>query len=367
MSNPAKSLTTTTNSMTAASASIHQFSGQDPDYSAYEFLSLCEDVMLGSNVALDEDKMAFVCSRLVPDSRASNLMQSSAFHVNDIGADYGQFKKNFLKVFGGGPKTSLVKQIIHTVEKIRPKESSCSLWDGLVGASQLTNELMRSLEDSKWIAGNDYGKDHAKVIFELIFYISIISEKARLAALTLSFEPGDKVVDFITNLETKIMETNHHSDPPTSDVFSLMASGEEQQTYTVAAAKSFGVCSYCKKPNHDEKRCYRRQREMRKTDAHVGNTNPSGDLAVRPKATTTYTHTDRQKSTGSTVPEGSTPPRWVSNRGPVQFCAVHGQCSHTTDLCRDIAKLRDERQQRGTTSASRPLETDSRQYMRKPK
>ncbi len=63
-------LTIPTNSMTVTSApikvlptsaSIRQYSGQEPDYSAIEFLSLCEDVMKGSSVTTAEDKNG-ICS-----------------------------------------------------------------------------------------------------------------------------------------------------------------------------------------------------------------------------------------------------------------------------------------------------------------
>ena len=68
MSNPSSSSSASpaTNSLTTTtahikvlptSASIRQFSGQDADYSAFEFLSLCEDVMKGSNLVSEEDKM----------------------------------------------------------------------------------------------------------------------------------------------------------------------------------------------------------------------------------------------------------------------------------------------------------------------
>ncbi len=113
---------------------------------------------------------------------------------------------------------------------------------------------MKSLEDAQWIQGSNFDRDNAKDIFELLFYMFHISGKARRAALTLSFKPGDKLVDFITNLETKIMESTHFTEP--TFAAQLMAKQEEQQSYATVAAKSAEVCTYCNKPGHCERRCY---------------------------------------------------------------------------------------------------------------
>ncbi len=130
------------------------------------------------------------------------------------------------------------------------------MWDGLAGASQLTNKCIKSLEDAQWIQGSNFGRDNAKDIFELLIYMFHISGKARRAALTLSFKPGDKVVDFITNLETKVMESNHFTEPQTTFAAPFMAEQGEHQSYATVAAKSAEVCTYCNKPGHCETRCY---------------------------------------------------------------------------------------------------------------
>ncbi len=81
--------------------SIRQFSGSDLDFSARQFLDLCESVIVNSSITEDHDKIAFIRSRLMPGSRALLLMQSSAFSAADIGTNYEVFKKNFIKIFFG--------------------------------------------------------------------------------------------------------------------------------------------------------------------------------------------------------------------------------------------------------------------------
>ncbi len=65
--------------------SIRQFSGGDSDYTARQFLHLCEASIVHSSITEDHDKIAFVKSRLQPGFRALVLMQSSAFAVADMG------------------------------------------------------------------------------------------------------------------------------------------------------------------------------------------------------------------------------------------------------------------------------------------
>ncbi len=72
-------------------------------------------------------------------------MQSSAFSLTDIGSDYEQFKRNYLKVFGNGGRELLVKQVSHTVDTVQSKAASCPIWDALVDANQFANDCVKSL------------------------------------------------------------------------------------------------------------------------------------------------------------------------------------------------------------------------------
>ncbi len=80
---------------TPTPTSVRQFSGSDKDYTAREFITLCEDAINNSCLHNDKDKIFFVRSRLVPGSRALLLMQSSAFATADIGTNFEVFKKTF--------------------------------------------------------------------------------------------------------------------------------------------------------------------------------------------------------------------------------------------------------------------------------
>ncbi len=50
-------------------------------------------------------------------------------------------------------------------------------------------------------------------------------------------------MDLNTNLETKIMESNHFTEPQTTVAAPLTPEQEEQQSYETVVAKSADVCT----------------------------------------------------------------------------------------------------------------------------
>ncbi len=129
--------------------SIREYSGSDHDYSARQFLDLCESAIQNSAITEGPDKIAFIRSRLKKGSRVLLLMQSSAFASSDIGTDYDVFKQNFITVFDGGNEPSIVRQVAHTVDTLQKNASTKPVWDGLVEANQLSMDCLRSLKDNK--------------------------------------------------------------------------------------------------------------------------------------------------------------------------------------------------------------------------
>ncbi len=99
--------------------SIRQFSGSGKGYTARQFLDLCEAAIVNSSVTEDHDKIAFIRSCLLPGSRTLLMMQSSAFASSDICTNYEAFKENFIKILLEGNKTSIVRQVAHTVETLQ--------------------------------------------------------------------------------------------------------------------------------------------------------------------------------------------------------------------------------------------------------
>ncbi len=110
----------------------------------------------------------------------------------------GQITSSFLTVLGDNGGESLVKQVSHTTDNLQSNAASFPIWDGLVGANQLANnsvELERKLS-----------KDNTKKFLQFLFYMFYASGKTPRATLNITFKPENKVVDFVSDLKTKLLE-----------------------------------------------------------------------------------------------------------------------------------------------------------------
>ncbi len=98
------------------------------------------------------------------------MMQSSALTHADIGTNYEAFKKNFIKIFWGGNKTSIVRQIAHTVEALQKNASTRSIWDGMVEANQLVADCIKTLKDTNLAENSQMSEDNLKEFLEFLFF-----------------------------------------------------------------------------------------------------------------------------------------------------------------------------------------------------
>ncbi len=185
--------------------SIRQSSWCGADYAARQFLDLCEAAIVNSSITEDHDKITFIRSCLLPGSRSLLMMQSSAFASADIGTNHDAFKKMFIfKIFFRG-KQNKHCQIAHIVETLQKNASTKPIWDGMIEANQLAIDCIKTLKDTKWVENSQMLEDNLKKCLEFLFYQLHIPEKARRSSLTLNFKPGSKVVDFVPELEVKIL------------------------------------------------------------------------------------------------------------------------------------------------------------------
>ena len=347
--------------VTVSSVSIRPYSGQEADHTAHDFIARCEHVMTVDKVITDGDKIAFFRSHLVPGSRAWCLMQSWDYSYSDTVPDYATLKKQFLTILGSEADVTLLQQIIHVVEEVQGDASTCSLWDGLVGANQLANKCIKSLHDNQWFQGDLITMANVKHFLEWLFYMFLIPGEARCAAFTLfgeSCKTGDELVHSITELKDKLMQFNNSAESPTSTLAPLsplVAEAEQDQSHVPAPGKPPHHCTFCNRLGHNEKRCYRRQKEMRKVRIAS-----LGAMAIEADQLSGSNHCVGAKSSpashlsshqhgswdGGEARPPSRPPRVVTltPRGPLQFCLAHGWCKHTSDQCTNIAKQRNGHQ-----------------------
>ncbi|KAG0727609.1 hypothetical protein GWK47_034281 [Chionoecetes opilio] len=122
-----------------------RFSGEDLSYLALNFLGLCEDLMHNSSLLLDLDKIAFVRSQLVPDSRAARMMLASAFQPGLLNNSYHEFKDNFLQAFGSGQHRGGLQWVFRMTDSLADRLGTADHFDGQALAAQIADDAVSSL------------------------------------------------------------------------------------------------------------------------------------------------------------------------------------------------------------------------------
>ena len=145
------------------SASIREFDGENPQYKACQFLGLCEDVMRGSSVTSDEDKIAFIRSRLAGE--ALHMMNTSVLCPYGLGMNYAKFKKNFLRVFEGD-QSDLIMLTSRTIENLPEAISNQTVRQALIQAHRHATEVVTCLKNSDWIQRGKVSKELVKNYLE---------------------------------------------------------------------------------------------------------------------------------------------------------------------------------------------------------
>ncbi len=99
--------------------SVREFTSTEADFTAKDFVRLCENVMHNSSITTDVDKINLVCARIKPGSEAFKRMRVSALTKFITRGNYEGFRQRFLKVFGENVKHNLVKGV-HLQFFLRP-------------------------------------------------------------------------------------------------------------------------------------------------------------------------------------------------------------------------------------------------------
>ncbi|XP_050704884.1 uncharacterized protein LOC126990346 [Eriocheir sinensis] len=123
-------------------------------------------------------------------------------------------------------------------------------------------------------------------------------EKNRRSALPLTFKPGGKLVDFVSELEVKVQEHTHN--PPLAAATALQAQSKASLT-----------CRFCKRSGHSENTCYSKRRDS--THSRQGSDRRSGGYRGSHHSSHRNPRPNHQRKTA--------------------FCHVHGNCFHDTDSC----------------------------------
>lgn len=148
---------------------------------------------------------------------------------------------------------------------------------------------------AKWCTGQNVNKENMLKFLELLFYLFSVQMKIRSAALSLSFQTTDELIDFITALENKLMETSSSAAATAAETGVSPTSHQPNMTtppsYAAAIKKPAVVYTYCDKVGQPEKKCLRRKADLRKTSftggpSHLSDTSETErNSSVKPKTT----------------------------------------------------------------------------------
>ena len=342
--------------------SVKRFTGNDPTYSALSFLEACEDCMVSSNICSDADKISFVRSQLVPNSRASELMHASCFNSILLGHNYAKFRENFLRTFGSRQVDDVFSFVYRFADSI---SSSPSGHDYLLSQSRaglFANEAFASLQPSKWFHGNFVSAENFRLLLEFFSYVLFLSPHERRVASSLPFNPSDSLLDFVSRLSKKLNQSpkvpsapiNVSPDPvPVAAVSSVPATAATKPASQQKARNTSGSagrhCTFCKKSGHTYQFCFQRNKSS----------SQQANQQAQPPQQSTPPSSRRNRSSRSSQPN-STPPTPSQQPVPLmtstKFCHLHGDSGHSTSDCRVIQGLRRTHTSNSSPQSSKPAQ-----------
>ena len=333
-------------------ASVRRYSGEDEGYTARTYLKTCEDVMRNAGTTAPAEKIAFVRSRVAPNSRAERLLHGAIFSEEIILGSYDTFKEIFLNAFGRGADVTLLKQIVQMADGMTTNAATLDNWDWCIPMQNVVDTLLPILKKEGWTSDNDTNMPMTRVVklIQLIVGMVYARPKVRKAALSLEYKPDDMITTVFSKVQNKLMEKEGAT---AVAVASIPSSDDPSPSYAAAVAKKQKVaCDYCHKVGHTSKRCLKRKKDQ------SNHTSMKDDWTTKP-ASWGATPSVRPKTT----PRMSSVPEAAGKTGQPRsyHCIVHGpQSTHSTDRCYQLQKLRDAVEQkrhsggRPSGEASRP-------------
>lgn len=355
----APSFSTPTLKLLHQAPTIPHFDGENLlQYSALQYITLCEDTMANSCITSDADKISFIRSYLTPGSLASDLMSATAFDPKALNYDYTQFRSNFLKAFGPPQVKDSFQWVHQGAEAFTTQFSQLSYLRAQSRSAQLASIAVDSLKASSWIQNGVVTEEHFRTIIEFMYYINFLNPQERRIASTLEYKQSDSLLDFATKIGTKLRDA-----PPSPYVASSSKPDALKQpasflphNQTQLRQSSSNICSYCNKIGHRVQRCFLRQRHERAAARSSSsqrpstldstaqqsvspNTGPSQDAQTHSSRSSSHPKSTTIRTRSSSRPRSSSQ---LSLEPPPKNCLIHGPCNHDSEECYKIKKLQRE-------------------------
>ena len=338
-------------------ASVREFSHEEgDDYSARDFIQLCENVMRNCSISEPADKIAFVQSRIKYGSDASQLMRVSAITQPAKDQDYDTFRHQFLQIFGENVKHSLVKGVHLAAERILAKVDSQSADKAMVDANIISEDLLMYLKDNNWLTAGQMSEANLLKFLEFFIYMLELKGKIRKGSQELSYEPTNKLYEFVAKIkakkdatlgETALISPVVEATNITSGIAALSPAPTRSADDT--ASKPAVVCNYCKKPGHPESRCYVRRNDTKKAQRAGGTSSAQSTTPVQQSFPRDYNKRPPPRSSTTAARPQSSWNRGVPGERP--YCLLHEISGHSTESCYAMARIRRDMKQQGNSRA----------------
>ncbi|XP_045134894.1 uncharacterized protein LOC123518237 isoform X1 [Portunus trituberculatus] len=284
---------------------IREFTGSENDYTAEEYISLCDDVMKTCYITQDTCKISFVRSRLQIGSRPAKMMSTRIFTDPEKNKDYDSFRTKFLRIFGSKKAPhSLVQGIINAVDVFLSDTPPLNMFEGQVEANRLSTEFIQYIKDNGWNEGEYISLQNNHKFMEFFIFMILMRGTCRGSAWSLKYKPTDELHEFVQKLR-KNREENGQI-------------GKAVRTVNV-------TCQYCQRKGHTISRCSLREKDER----------------------------------GSRKAEAADDPRSHTRRGArrnTAYCTFHQCIGHSTDECYSVINLGKKMRKKRGSGGSQPGE-----------
>ena len=249
-------------------AAVRPFSGDETDYSATQFVRLCEDSMVNSSVNDDADKIAFIKSHLQPGSRACSLIQASASTEPQVNNNYTAFRKNFLEIFGEAEQHSLIRTLNADTASAQATSGVNDMFVTQVSATRITSDLMQCLQDTGWTDGTTMTHTNVGKFLEFFLHQLMLAGRTHSSTLPLESFTADELHSFVQKFKRKLEDKEGAECMPTTSLSAVQHRDADSEApsspaTTVAKEKPKYSCSHCQKDGHTVGRCYQRRRDQK--------------------------------------------------------------------------------------------------------
>ena len=333
---------------------VQPFTGTESDnYTARDFIEQCEQVMQNSCTVQDADKIAFVRSCLGTGSRAGHAMRATAFDDPIRDQDYEAFRTNFLTVFEGENKRTLVKGVRNSVRTLLPGIADMDPLGSQILVSRVRKDCIGYLVEYGWFSGNTITKEYLGRFIEFFLYMLTVKGEYRESTASLDYKPHESLLEFVQKNLEKLEDKGKRAYTVGAAQAEQIVLGEPSYAAVAATSKSSVTCQYCMKEGHVTQRCFlkkKEDRQRRKAEVESRESSGQGNKS-QPQEGPPRNQRKPSKANATADNHDSDASRRTGSNAP--YCELHRRTGHATVDCYSFLSLRKRMHGLGGSSSTR--------------